>query len=179
MTTKELMKEKRPQLFWTCCVAHMVNLMFGGISNCPYFRELLRRPKSWLFSSTIILKHSLWCTLSQIRRLRDQIPTRFATNFLTLQSLYEKKGQLRFMFSDERWTKKCKHSKTVKGKWIEGKAVSESFWTVCVNFWTCMNLCTFFWGLLILTITLNGICPGMLEEVKDHIRKTYKSREWL
>lgn len=53
--------------------------------------------------------------------------TRFASAFLTLQSLADKKSQLRFMFSSEEW-EKCKFSKTVKGKTAYATVVSPSFW---------------------------------------------------
>ena len=41
--------------------------------------------------------------------------TRFATSFLMLQSLVEKKEKLRSMVSSDAWGE-CKHSKSAKGK---------------------------------------------------------------
>ncbi|XP_020266421.1 uncharacterized protein LOC109841909 [Asparagus officinalis] len=54
--------------------------------------------------------------------------TRFATTFLTLRSLLEKKEKLRFMFSDEAWVR-CKLAKTAKGAKVEAIAMSDSWWT--------------------------------------------------
>lgn len=72
-------------------------------------------------------------TLSMMRTYtkRDIVrpgATRFATCFLTLQSLYEKKGQLKSMFNSDQWHD-CKHSKSVKGKTASDTVMSYAFWS--------------------------------------------------
>ncbi|KAJ0242554.1 hypothetical protein HA466_0205140 [Hirschfeldia incana] len=68
--------------------------------------------------------------LEGISKLADIVRpgvTRFATCFLTLDSLYEKKAQLRNMFNSDEWHD-CKHSKTAKGKLASETVMSCSFW---------------------------------------------------
>ncbi|KAG2651391.1 hypothetical protein PVAP13_1NG268019 [Panicum virgatum] len=38
----KLLLEKRPQIFWTSCAAHTINLMLQGIVNLPRFKKCLR-----------------------------------------------------------------------------------------------------------------------------------------
>ncbi|KAI8534604.1 hypothetical protein RHMOL_Rhmol10G0103300 [Rhododendron molle] len=61
--------------------------------------------------------------------------TRFATAFLTLQSLMEKKQELQAMFSSEAWDK-SKWAKSPKGKTAFATVMSTAFWngvTLCLK----------------------------------------------
>jgi len=60
--------------------------------------------------------------------------TQFASNFLTLQSLYEKKDQLRMMSQNEEWEKINQVKKTAKG-------VQATTTLVRPNFWNGVSLC--------------------------------------
>ena len=53
--------------------------------------------------------------------------TRFASSFLTLQSLMEKKIQMKTMFTSSKW-EECKWSKIVKGKVAYTTMMIISFW---------------------------------------------------
>ena len=99
-------------------------------------RKLLSKQKSLRCLFMPITK-----TLSLMRHFtkkRDIVRpgvTRFASAFLTLQSLAGKKSQLRQMFTSDEWDK-CKLSKTVKGKSAYATIVSPSFWsgvTLCLK----------------------------------------------
>ncbi|XP_066311108.1 uncharacterized protein [Miscanthus floridulus] len=39
MGAKKLLLEKRPNIFWTSCATHTINLMLQGISNMPRFKK--------------------------------------------------------------------------------------------------------------------------------------------
>ncbi|KAB2606075.1 hypothetical protein D8674_005792 [Pyrus ussuriensis x Pyrus communis] len=52
---------------------------------------------------------------------------RFATSFLTLQSLVDKKKDLRIMVTSDEW-EQCKHSKSTKGKVAYAIMVNAQFW---------------------------------------------------
>jgi len=54
--------------------------------------------------------------------------TRFASNFLTLQSLFEKKEQLRKMSQSEEW-EKISHVKSAKGVQATATLVRPNFWS--------------------------------------------------
>ncbi|GJT04227.1 pescadillo-like protein [Tanacetum coccineum] len=76
--------------------------------------------------------------MRQFTKRRDIVRpgvTRFASGFLTLQSLAEKKSQLRSMFCSEEW-EKCTFSKTVKGKTVYALVLNAAFWagvTTCLK----------------------------------------------
>ena len=53
--------------------------------------------------------------------------TRFASTFLTLQSLWENRDSLKVMFNNDDW-KLCKFSKTKKGKYAFEITISNLFW---------------------------------------------------
>ena len=67
--------------------------------------------------------------------------TRFASAFLTLQSLVSKKKELRAMVCSDEW-EACKHTKTVKGKAANATIMSRGFWK---NVSLCIKVCL--WGL--------------------------------
>ncbi|XP_056865143.1 uncharacterized protein LOC108836353 isoform X2 [Raphanus sativus] len=109
----KMLKQKRPRIFWTGCAAHTVDLMLEGISKLSGFARIIDQAKA--LTIFIYAHHK---TLSMMRAYikRDIVrpgATRFATCFLTLQSLYEKKAQLKSMFGSDEWHD-CKHSKCVK-----------------------------------------------------------------
>ena len=124
----KLLKEKRPRVFWTGCASHTMDLMLEGISKLPGFAKVIEQAKA-----VTIFVYAHHTTLSMMRTYtkRDIVrpgATRFATCFLTLQSLYEKKGQLKSMFNSDQWHD-CKHSKSVKGKTASDTVMSYAFWS--------------------------------------------------
>lgn len=86
----------------------------------------------------IYAHHKTLALMRQFTKKRDivrQGVTRFASGFLTLQSLAEKKSQLRNMFCSEEW-EKCKFAKTVKAKTVYALVLSAAFWagvTTCLK----------------------------------------------
>ena len=64
---------------------------------------------------------------TQRRELVKPAKTRFATAFLTLQRVYEQKGNLRKMFTSEKWTN-SKWAKEKPGKHVEKVMLMASFW---------------------------------------------------
>ncbi|GKF53264.1 hypothetical protein Tco_0160174, partial [Tanacetum coccineum] len=78
----------------------------------------------------IYAHHKTLALMRHFTKKRDIVRpgvTRFASAFLTLQSLAKKKAQLRQMFTSDEW-EKCKFSKTVKGKAAYASVVASSFW---------------------------------------------------
>ncbi|CAN6999506.1 unnamed protein product, partial [Brassica rapa subsp. trilocularis] len=95
----KMLKEKRPRIFWTGCAAHTLDLMLEGISKLQYFSKIIDQAKA-----VTIFAYAHHKTLSLMRSFtknQDIVrpgATRFATCFLTLNSLYDKKAQLKSMF---------------------------------------------------------------------------------
>ncbi|KAL4372634.1 hypothetical protein AHAS_Ahas05G0001400 [Arachis hypogaea] len=94
----KLLMEKRPNLFWTPCAAHCLDLMLEDIGKLPLIQKTIKRAISLV---SFIYSHS--STLAMLRSFTNgkelvrHAVTRFATSFLSLERLYEEKGNLRRM----------------------------------------------------------------------------------
>jgi len=47
MGAKKLLEEKRPNIFWTSCATHTINLMLQGIGNMPRFKKVVDQAKAF------------------------------------------------------------------------------------------------------------------------------------
>ncbi|TXG53907.1 hypothetical protein EZV62_019163 [Acer yangbiense] len=100
MAAANMLKEKRPSIFWSSCATHTINLMLEGIGKLPRFKKIIDSAKT--FTIFIYAHHkTLWMMRSFTKKKDIVRPgvTRFASAFLTLQSLVEKKDNLRAMFA--------------------------------------------------------------------------------
>ncbi|CAD6265827.1 unnamed protein product [Miscanthus lutarioriparius] len=125
---KRLLEEKRPHIFWTSCVAHTINLMLQGIGNLTRFKKVVDQAKAFtifVYGHTRTLE-CLRYFIEGIEVVRPGV-TRFASNFLTLSSMQEKKDQLRKMVVHSRWDS-LKDVKSKKGKEATATILSPSFW---------------------------------------------------
>ncbi|GJY70705.1 hypothetical protein Tco_0474408 [Tanacetum coccineum] len=116
MGAAALLKVTRPKIFWTSCATHTINLMLEGIGALPRFKKILDQAKK--LTIFIYSHHKTLAMMRDFTKKRDIVRpgvTKFASSFLTLQSLSEKKENLRHMFSSTEW-EECRYSGTVKGK---------------------------------------------------------------
>ncbi|CAD6261061.1 unnamed protein product [Miscanthus lutarioriparius] len=128
MGAKKLLHEKRPQIFWTSCAAHTINLMLQGIGNIPRFKKLVDQAKAFtifVYGHTRTLECMRYFT--EGREIVRPGVTRFASNFLTLESIQEKKDQLRKMVVHSRWDS-LKDVKSQKGKNATATISNPNFW---------------------------------------------------
>jgi len=127
MGAKKLLLVKRPQIFWTSCAAHTINLMLQGIGNMPRFKKVIDQAKAF---TIFVYGHTR--TLDCLRYFTEGKEvvragvTRFASNFLTLNSMLEK-DQLRKMVVHTRWDS-LKDVKSKKGKDATATILSPTFW---------------------------------------------------
>ncbi|XP_059598128.1 uncharacterized protein LOC104881306 [Vitis vinifera] len=92
--------EKRSRLWWTPCAAHCIDLMLEDIGKLNVHATTLSRARQvvkFIYRHTWVL--SLMRTFTKNHELIRPAITRFATAFLTLQSLYKQKQALIAMFS--------------------------------------------------------------------------------
>ncbi|KAL5704073.1 hypothetical protein ACHQM5_022546 [Ranunculus cassubicifolius] len=116
MAAKKMFLEKRPSKFWSSCGTHSVNLMVERVGNEPKFKGVIEKAKA--LTIYIYSHHMTLSIMRKFTKKRDIVRpgvTRFATCFLTLQSLMEKKDKLRRMVTSTEWDA-CKWSKSAKGK---------------------------------------------------------------
>ncbi|XP_072149653.1 uncharacterized protein [Setaria viridis] len=98
MAAKDLLFVKRPNIFWSLCATHTLNLMLEGIGKMKKFKGIIDQAKA--VTIFIYAHHRTLSLMRKYTKKRDIVrpgATRFASSFLTLQSLYEKKDQLRIM----------------------------------------------------------------------------------
>ena len=94
---------KRYNLYWTLCAAHCIDLIFEDISKRPSVIDVINNAHK---ITNFIYNHG-WL-LAQMRKYYggDIVllgATRFATNYIALESLLKKRVDLKKLFmSDER-----------------------------------------------------------------------------
>ena len=95
--------EKRRRLWLTPCAAHCIDLMLEDIRKVNVYATTLARARQvvkFIYGHTWDL--SLMRTFTKNHEILRPTITRFATSFLTLQSLYKQKQSLIAMFSSEK-----------------------------------------------------------------------------
>jgi len=128
MGAKTLMLEKRPNIFWSSCATHTINLMLQGIGSLPRFKKTIDQAKA--FTIFVYGHHRTLACMRSFTLKKDIIRpgvTRFATSYLTLQSLMEKRDALRKMVVDPKWDE-IPDVKTRKGKDATATMLSVPFW---------------------------------------------------
>ncbi|GKB04057.1 putative transcription factor/ chromatin remodeling BED-type(Zn) family protein [Tanacetum coccineum] len=139
MGAAALLKVTRPKIFRTSCATHTINLMLEGIGALPRFKKILDQAKK--LTIFIYSHHKTLAMTRDFTKKRDIVRPgvkKFASSFLTLQSLSEKKEQLRHMFSSTEW-EECRFSGTVKGKAAYATVLSTTFWagvSLCLKVFT-------------------------------------------
>ncbi|XP_050373310.1 uncharacterized protein LOC126790965 [Argentina anserina] len=118
---KELMSY-RSNLWWTPCAVYCIDLMLEDISKLKVFETTTQRAKQivkFIYGHTQVL--AIMRKFTSNKEIIRPAVTRFATSFLTLQSLYKQKGALISMFQSNDWLEcestKHKEANDVK-KWI-------------------------------------------------------------
>jgi len=129
MAAKDLLSVERPKIFWTSCASHTINLMLEGMGKMKKFKTTIDQAKS--LTIFIYAHHRTLALMRKFTKKREIVRpgvTRFASNFLTMQSLYEKKEQLRKMSQSDEW-EKINHVKSAKGVQATTTLVRPNFWS--------------------------------------------------
>ncbi|KAM0863341.1 hypothetical protein ACQ4PT_044662 [Festuca glaucescens] len=136
MGAKSMLKEKFPQIFWTSCATHTLNLIVEAIGKLKQFAPIIIKAKEM---TIFIYAHHKTLSLMRFYTRKRYIVrpgvTRFASAFLTLQSLIAKKKELRAMACSDAW-EGCKHTRTKKGKSAHATIMSRAFWngvSLCIK----------------------------------------------
>ncbi|TQE07882.1 hypothetical protein C1H46_006531 [Malus baccata] len=178
MAAANMMKKKRRNMFWTSCATPTLNLMLQGIGNLPRFKGVIDKAKA--FTIFIYAHHKTLALMRKHTKKRDIIRpgvTRFATSFLTLQSLMDKKKDLKVMVASEEW-EQCKHVKTTKGKVAYATILSSHFWSGVL---LCLKVFEPLFKLLRIVDgdkkPSMGFLYGELQKAKMEIKETFKNNE--
>ncbi|KAL5831644.1 hypothetical protein ACOSQ4_016998 [Xanthoceras sorbifolium] len=110
--------------------------MLESIGKLQKFKKTIDQANN--FTIFIYAHHKTLSLMRSFTKKRDIVRprvTRFASSFLTLQSMMEQKSQLKTIFCSELWDQ-CKWSNTTKGQKTYVTVMSTSFWngvTTCLK----------------------------------------------
>ncbi|CAA0813250.1 hAT transposon superfamily protein [Striga hermonthica] len=128
MGAKKLLFHKRPNIFWTSCAAHTINLVLQGIGSLERFKNTIDQAKAF---TIFVYGHTR--TLECMRQFTEGKEiirpgvTRFASAFLTLNNILEKKDELRKMVVHSKWDT-LREVKSKKGKDATTTMMNPDFW---------------------------------------------------
>ncbi|XP_057779563.1 uncharacterized protein LOC130998147 [Salvia miltiorrhiza] len=124
----KLLMEKMKSLYWTPCVAHCIDLMLEKLGELPQHKNALMKARK---VSNFIYNHGLVLAMMRKHTNRELIrpaTTRFATAFLTLESMMELRQPLQAMFTSTDW-ERTTWAKKNDGKEIKKIILSDQrFW---------------------------------------------------
>ncbi|XP_025625557.1 uncharacterized protein [Arachis hypogaea] len=128
-----LLESEFPRLYWSPCVTHCINLMLQDIGK---FIEVTETVSQALMITKYIYNHChplyLMRQFTGGREILRPAPTRFATNFITLQSILAQKDALRAMVTSIEWTSSA-YSKEAKAKKFVDQVLDSKFWNQCTD----------------------------------------------
>jgi hypothetical protein len=129
----KLLEKEFPKLYWSPCAAHCINLMLQDIGKLPEVSEAVSQASK---ITKFIYNHCFALYLMRQhtggREILRLAPTRFATNFIALQSILNQKDALRSMVTSKEWTT-THYSKDVKAKQFVEQVLDSQFWSTCAD----------------------------------------------
>jgi hypothetical protein len=124
----ELLMEQRSHIYWTPCAAHCIDLMLMDIGKLRRVQQAVDTAQSitrFIYNHTWVLSLMRKYTGGEI--LRPAV-TRFATNYIALDSLLQKKAALRQMFVSAEWQESRYARAGTEESHVENLVTSQSFW---------------------------------------------------
>ncbi|XP_019435930.1 PREDICTED: uncharacterized protein LOC109342394 [Lupinus angustifolius] len=123
-----LLEREFPHIFWSPCAAHCVNLMFQDIGKLSEVTDIVSHASNitkYLYNHC----HRLYLMrqFTHGKGILRPTPTRFATNFIALQSILAQKDALRALVTSTEWTSSA-YSKDVKAKKCVEQVLDSNFW---------------------------------------------------
>ena len=96
--------ERHPTIFWSPHAAHLIDLMLEEIGKLEWVKSCVERAKNickFIYNHSFVL--STMRDSTGVKELTRPGITRFASNFMTLQSLLTSRDDLRSMFVGRKW----------------------------------------------------------------------------
>ena len=118
---------KKYNLYWTPCAAHCIDLMFEDIAKRATVLELItnaRKITNFIYNHGWLLARVRKVCGGDIVRPRA---TRFATNYITLESLLKKRADLKKIFISDEWASH-KLSRSTIGHDVEVLMFDHTYW---------------------------------------------------
>jgi hypothetical protein len=126
-----MLEDRRKTIFWTPCAAHCIDLMLEDLSKIKSIAGCVEKGKritKFIYNHTFVL-NLMRTQFSNKKEILRLVTTRFATNFIMLQSLLEHRSGLRKMMASDEWNN-SKYSSFAEGKEMEDIILNSNFWRV-------------------------------------------------
>ncbi|CAN6586612.1 unnamed protein product [Malus baccata var. baccata] len=173
---KKLMKHHN--VFWTSCAAHCIDLMFEAMGKRENVATVVKRART---ITNYIYNHG-WLLAKMREFCRGEIirpaTTRFATNYIALNSLLKKKAGLKQLFTSDDWANH-NFSRSNTGRMVESIVLDHAFWSQTEH------VCQVFEPLYkVLRIVDTEVYPTMgavyelMRVVKDELERKHGAR-WV
>ncbi|RWR79866.1 hypothetical protein CKAN_00846700 [Cinnamomum micranthum f. kanehirae] len=123
---------KNIKLFWAACAAYCIDLMLEDMAKPELFPinastvETARKTTKFIYNHSSVMK-LMRREYTHGRDLTRTTITRFATNFISLQSLFKFRKELRQMFTSTTWVE-SNLSSTLVGMEIIDIILNNTFW---------------------------------------------------
>ncbi|XP_031280774.1 uncharacterized protein LOC116139240 isoform X1 [Pistacia vera] len=128
-TAGKMLEEKRRNLFWTPCAVYCIDRMLEDILSIKWVGDCLDKAKKitrLIYNSTWLLSF-MKKEFTKGQELLRPATTKFATNFLTLESLLEQRTGLKRMFQSNKWLS-SRFAKSDEGKDMVKNVLNATFW---------------------------------------------------
>ena len=126
----KMLMDKRKHLFWSPCAAHCIDLMLEDIGHMKAIKETIDDAKtitSFIYNSLKVVN-----LMKQHTRDRDLLRpgiTRFATEFIAIESLIRYESDLKRMCTTDEWREFNKDKKRRKTRDIVSNLIlTDQFW---------------------------------------------------
>ncbi|XP_057814872.1 uncharacterized protein LOC131028577 [Cryptomeria japonica] len=170
--------ERHPSIVWTPCAAHCIDLMLEDIGKLPWVKTCVEKARNvckFVYNHSWVL--ALMRQYTEHKELARPGITRFATNFITLQSMLRCKMALRRMIVGEEWSSSS-YAATPAGKDMADCIFDErGFWSPCDE------IVKFVKPLVVLLRVADGEKPAMgyiyegMDRAKEGIKSIYAGDE--
>eukprot|EP00258_Populus_trichocarpa_P041069 XP_024457088.1 uncharacterized protein LOC112327550 [Populus trichocarpa] len=127
----KLLMEEFPSIFWSPCAAHCINLILqdiGKLQSVCCVVEHASGITKYIYNHCYPLY--LMRKFTGGKEILRPAPTRFATNFIALQSILAHKDELRAMATSREWVSSA-YAKDSKGKKFVESVLDSLFWEEC------------------------------------------------
>ncbi|XP_031378187.1 uncharacterized protein LOC116193587 [Punica granatum] len=126
-----LLEQEFRTIFWSPCATHCINLILSDIGKLDEVNDIgthASKITKYIYNHCFAL--NLMRKFTGGREILRPAPTRFATNFIALQSILAQQNALRAMVTSSEWTSSS-HAKESKAKEFVKLLFVDSFWSEC------------------------------------------------
>eukprot|EP00253_Pinus_taeda_P014402 PITA_14402 len=172
-----MLMERHPTLFWTPCVAHCIDLMLQNIGKISFVKDIVESSKSitkFIYNHTSVL--SMMRKFTNNKELVRLAITRFATSFISLQSLLNSMWDVKRMFLSEEWRALTMNRKPKEEAICKLVSYQDDFWAGM------QEVCTVTEPLVKVLRLVDGEKPAMdylyeaMDRAKESIRAYYDDK---